>query len=130
MVSASFRFHDLPTRKHCNVMQEDICKPGVCLTSFRLSFSYGTPRFCISGFLPSNIPPSSSLAWLKSSLQSHLMSKTSYNNTTTMSQLRMPYSLSRQWYQFSPPLHIHFAPYSNCMCYAGDSTYQCLNDLF
>ena len=96
-----------------HVAQEDICKPGGHLTYFCLPSPYDTPCFCISGFLFSNIIPSRSLAWLKSSPQSHLMSKTSYNNTTTITQLRVPFSLSRQWYQFSPPSRIHFAPYSN-----------------
>ena len=110
--------------------QEDIFKPGVRLTSCFFPFTYDMPCFCISRFLSSNIPPSSSLAWLKVSPQSHLMSKASYNNTTTMAQLQMPFSLSRQWYQVSPPFCIHCAPYSNCMCHAGYGAYQGLNDLF
>ena len=110
--------------------QEDICKPGGCLTPCRLPFPYDTPCFCISGFFYSNIPPSISLAWLKAFPQSYLMSKKSYNNTTTMDQLRVPFSLSRQWYQVLPPLRIHCAPYSERMCHAGDSAYQGLNDFF
>ena len=115
---------------HVEAIQEDVCKPEGRLISFRLHFPYDTLCFCISGFLSLNIPPSSSLAWLEAFPQSHLISKTSYNNTTTMDQLRMPFSLSRQWYHFFLPLRIHFAPYSNCMCRAGDSAYQGLNDLF
>ena len=113
-----------------STLQEGICKPGGCLTSFHLLFPYNMPCFCRSRFLSLNIPPSRFLAWLKAFPQSHLMSKTSYNNTTKMAQLRMPFSLSRQYYQVSPPLRIHCAPYSNCMCHAGDSAYQGLNDLF
>ena len=65
------------------------------------------PWFCISMILSSNIGLSILLAWMKASPQSHLMSKTSYNNMTKMAQFRMPFSLSRQWYKVSPPFHIH-----------------------
>ena len=51
-------------------------------------------------------------------------------NTTKMVQLRMPFLLSIKWYQVFPPLLIHCAPYSNCMCHAGDSAYQGLNVMF
>ena len=111
-------------------LKEGICKHGGCLTSWRLPFPYNAPWFCISGLLSSNITPASSLAWLKASPQSHLMSKTSKNNTTIRAQLRMSFSLSRQCYQVSPPLRIHCAPYSNCMCHSGDSAHQGLNDRF
>ena len=109
--------------------QEDICKPGVRLTYFRVPFTYDTPCFCISGFFSSNILPPRSLSWLKAFSQSHLMSKTSCNNTTTMSQLRMKCLLSRQWYQVLSPLRIHCTPYSNCMCHSGNSAYQGLNGI-
>ena len=93
------------------IIQEDICKPVVCLMSCRFPFPCDMPFFCISGFLSSNIPPSSSLAWMKDFPKIHLMSKYSYNNTTKMAQLRMPFSLSRQRYQVLPPLRIHCTPY-------------------
>ena len=112
------------------MVQEDICKPGVRLTSFGFSFPYDTPFFCIYGLFYSNTPLSSSLDWLKAFSQSHLMSKTWHNNTTTMAQLRIPFSLSRQWYQVLPPLRIHCAPYSNFIFHAGNSAYQGLNDFF
>ena len=76
-------------------LQEDICKPVGLLTSCLLPSPYDTQCFCISGFLSSDIQPSSLLAWLKAFPQSHLMSKTSYNNTTIMALLQMPFLLSR-----------------------------------
>ena len=106
-----------------------ICKSVGHLTSLGFPFPYDTPWFCISMFLFVNIQLSISLDWLKAFPQSHLRSKTSYKNTTTIAELRMPFSLSRQWYQVFPPLHIHCANYSNCMCHSGNSAYQRLNDL-
>ena len=97
---------------------------------FPLALSLKYAVLCISRFLSSNILTSRSLAWLKAFPKIHLVSKTANNNMTTMDQLRLPFVLSRQLYQVSPPLHIHCAPYSNWMFRAGDSAYQGLNDLF
>ena len=118
-----------PVTRWWAILQEDICRYRYRLTSFSLPFTYNTPCCCISGFFSPNIPSSRSLDWLKAFPQSHLMSKTSYNITMTMSYFRVPFSLSRQWYQIFPPLHMHFSPYSNCMCHAGKCVFQHLNDI-
>ena len=103
------------------IKQDDICKYGYLLTSCHLPFPYDLPWFCVYMSVSSNIPLPRSMDWMKASPQSHLMSKTLYNNTTTMAQLWMPFSLWIQWYQVSSPLHIHWALYSNCICHASNS---------
>ena len=87
---------------HVDAIQEDVCKPEGRLISFRLHFPYDTLCFCISGFLPLNIPPSSSLAWLEAFPQSHLISK--LHTTTRL-----------HWTNFG--CHFHYQDNGTTFCY-------------